>query len=187
MKNISIKSKGFTLIEIIVVIAIMGILTAIIYSSFDSSRATSRDQKRVSDISAIQLALEQYFQQNGVYPMQLSALVPTYIASIPIPPNNSESPYQNNYFPMAKVPGPDNSHLCVSYQLWTKFELNNAYLNSKKGFDSTLVADSKGLKTFDGFYECVSPGNNHYGAQIDANASTSPNPAAAELVYDVMP
>ncbi len=182
--NISSKSKGFTLIEIIVVIGIMAVLTAIIYSSFDSSRATSRDQKRVSDISAIQLALEQYFQQNGVYPMQLASLVPTYIAAIPTPPTNSESSYQENYFPMAKVPGPDNSHSCVSYQLWTKFELNNSYLNSKKGFDSTRVADPKGLKTFDGFYECVSLGNNHYGAQIDADPTTN---SAAKLIYDVMP
>ena len=179
--NVSRKSKGFTLVEIVVVIAIMGILTAIIYSSFDKSKANSRDQKRVSDISAIQLALELYFNKNGVYPMQLVSLVPTYLSAIPTPPNTSDSPYQNNYFPMAKVPGPDNSHSCVSYQLWTKFEISNAYLDSKKSFDSTLVADSKGSKSSGGFYECVSPGNNHYGAQINAGS------AANNLVYDVMP
>lgn len=175
------KYDGFTLVEIVIVIGIMGILSVIIYSSFDTSRAKSRDQKRIADISAIQLSLEQYFQKNGVYPMGLSSLVPTYISAIPTPPNKGESPYGNNYFPMAKVPGPKNSNSCVSYQLWTRFELSNAYLNSKKSFDSTPIADYRGLNTSGGFYECVSQGNNHGGAEINAGS------VANNLVYDVMP
>ena len=60
--------KGFTLIELMVVIAIIGILTGIILVSLDSARAKSRDGKRISDISQIGLALELYFEQNKHYP-----------------------------------------------------------------------------------------------------------------------
>lgn len=165
--------KAFTLIEIVVVIGIMAVLSTIIYSSFSTSRAKSRDQKRVSDISTIQIALEQYFQKNGVYPIKLedkntpsNGLVPVYISSIPTDPTNN---YDNQYYPMTKSTGTNN---CISYQLWTRFELSNEYLSSKKGFDSTANPLPAGL------WEC---GSGHDSAKI--NASDPSN----NLVYDVMP
>ncbi len=170
MININKKSKGFTLVEVVVVIAIMGVLYGIIYSSFDVSRANSRDQQRVSDISAIQLALEQYFNKNGVYPSTLntltvkSDLIPNaYIPQIPTPPSIGETAYQ--YFPMTKTIDSTN---CVSYQLWTTFERSNAYLDAKKSFNSTATLLPKGL---------VQCGINH----------PTINALDKELVYDVMP
>jgi len=64
MKN-SIKSaqKGFTLVELMVVIAIIGILSAIILANFTTARSKSRDGQRISDISQIQYALAAYFNQ----------------------------------------------------------------------------------------------------------------------------
>ena len=118
------KSKGYTLIEIVVVISIMATMSAIVYSSFDASRAKSRDQKRISDISTIQISLEQYFQKNGIYPLTLSLLVPTYLSSIPTDPSTNMD-YGANYFPISK--GLSSSNNCVSYQLWTKFEINNSW------------------------------------------------------------
>lgn len=168
------KTKGFTLIEIVVVIAIMGVLTALIYSSFDASRAQSRDQKRVSDISSIQIALEQYFQKNGVYPVQLvdiinpsKGLVPTYMPEIPKDPSTNND-YSADYFPITKTNGTSN---CVTYQLWTRFERSNSYLNSKKGFDSSSLPSS--------LFECGQSGT-HDTAKINAS-----DPANT-LVYDVM-
>lgn len=168
--------SGFTLIEIVVVIAIMGVLSTIIYSSFDASRAKSRDQKRVSDISAIQLSLEQYFNKNGVYPTTLDALVPAYMPEIPKDPTTNTS-YRSNYIPFSKIPGL-NANSCVSYQLWTKFERSNSWLESKKGFDSTNINHSQAAN---GFYDCVTYGNNHSGLGIDASSTSN------ALVYDVMP
>ena len=119
---------AFTLIEVLVVISIMGVLTVIVYSSFSGAKTQSRDQQKVTDASAIQLALEVYFNQNHQYPNVLSTLVPTYMPTIP-----TSGIY--NYFPITNVAL--NSPICTSYQLSVMLEANNSYLQSKKGFDST--------------------------------------------------
>lgn len=64
---------GFTLVELMVAVAIIAILTAIITANFSTARAKSRDAKRISDISSIQLALAFYFDRCNVYPQDLSA------------------------------------------------------------------------------------------------------------------
>jgi len=60
--------KAFTLIELLVVIAIIGVLTSIVLTQFSTVRARARDAKRVSDISNIQLAIQQYFDRCNQYP-----------------------------------------------------------------------------------------------------------------------
>ena len=60
--------KAFTLIELLVVIAIIGVLTSIVLAQFSTVRARARDAKRVSDISQIQLAIQQYFDRCNQYP-----------------------------------------------------------------------------------------------------------------------
>lgn len=71
MKDI-IKIKGFTLVELMIVVAIMALLTGIVTANLSSVRAKSRDGKRISDMSQIQLALEQYFNRCGIYPAPTS-------------------------------------------------------------------------------------------------------------------
>jgi prepilin-type N-terminal cleavage/methylation domain-containing protein len=61
---------GFTLVEVLVVVAIIGILSAIIYPNFESSRQNSRDQIRKAGLKELQLALESYKAQNGRYPSE---------------------------------------------------------------------------------------------------------------------
>lgn len=57
--------KGFSLIELMVVISIIGILTAIGAVSFTTAQQKSRDAARKSDMRAVQNALEQYFTVNA--------------------------------------------------------------------------------------------------------------------------
>lgn len=66
--------RGFTLIELIVVMAIMGLLIAVTASSFQTSRIKGKDAKRKSDLKQIQNALETYINDHGKYP---PASVPT--------------------------------------------------------------------------------------------------------------
>ncbi|MEO5646523.1 MAG: type II secretion system protein [Candidatus Paceibacterota bacterium] len=65
MKN----SRGFTLIELLVVIAIIGILASVVLSSLSTARIKGRDARRLSDMHQLQIALEMYYSQYGVYPV----------------------------------------------------------------------------------------------------------------------
>jgi type II secretion system protein G len=65
--------RGFTLVELMVVIAIIGILASIVIGSVSNAKASARDIKRVSDIKIIQTALTSYFNDNNHYPCQIYA------------------------------------------------------------------------------------------------------------------
>ena len=62
------KRKGFTLIELMVVVAIMGLLAALAVISLNNARQRARDARRISDIKQIQTALELYYLDNNEYP-----------------------------------------------------------------------------------------------------------------------
>lgn len=65
-----LNQRGFSLIEILITIAIISILVAIVLSSFSSSTAVSRDAQRQSDLRMLQAAIERYKQVHGRYPEQ---------------------------------------------------------------------------------------------------------------------
>lgn len=60
--------NGFTLIEILIVIAIIGILSSVILASLSIARKKARDTKRLLDMKQIKLALELYLDSNNQYP-----------------------------------------------------------------------------------------------------------------------
>ncbi len=62
------KIAGFTLIELMVSITIMGILAAIVTANFTNSRAKARDLERQADLRELQAAIENYKRDNGRYP-----------------------------------------------------------------------------------------------------------------------
>ncbi|MEK7499165.1 MAG: type II secretion system protein [Patescibacteria group bacterium] len=66
------RKKGFTLIEILVVIGIMGTLVAIVLPNFIGGRQRSKDAKRRIDLETISSALEQYRNVAGTYPATLT-------------------------------------------------------------------------------------------------------------------
>lgn len=60
--------RGFTLIETLVVVAIIGILASIIFVAVGNVRAKARDTQRITDMRALQTALEFYKNRFGEYP-----------------------------------------------------------------------------------------------------------------------
>ena len=62
------RNRGFTLIEILVVMSIIGVLSSIITVSLNSARDKARDASRISQIHEIQSALDMYFVNHGSYP-----------------------------------------------------------------------------------------------------------------------
>lgn len=76
--------RGFTLIELLVVIAIIGLLSTIIAAPIQNARKKARDAKKIAELKAMQLALEQYAESNsGNYPATLSVLSPAYMPLLP--------------------------------------------------------------------------------------------------------
>ncbi len=67
--------QGFTLIELLVVISIIAILLAVATVSFTNAQEKGRDNKRKSDLKAVQQSLELYFSQNGRYPSTTSGQI----------------------------------------------------------------------------------------------------------------
>jgi len=59
---------GFTLVELLVVISIIGILAAVVYGSFGGARELARNQAMMSELKEVQLALEVFKSQYGYYP-----------------------------------------------------------------------------------------------------------------------
>src|SRR5438034_11596803 len=87
--------RGFTLIEVMVVVVILGILAAIIVPKIMSRPEQARIVKAKQDILAIESALDLYKLDNNTYPSTdqgLQALV-TKPAISPIPANWKEDGY----------------------------------------------------------------------------------------------
>ena len=64
MKN----SRAFTIVEIIVVVSVAAILSAVAVSAFNTTRKESRDATRQGNVTIISEALEKYYEKNGEYP-----------------------------------------------------------------------------------------------------------------------
>ena len=103
-------ARGFTLVELMIVIAIITLLTALIMVDFVQTRGSARDGKRISDLAQIQLTLEQYFDRCGQYPKTLSltaadgcpsgVTLGSYVNKIPVPPGSSLNQTAYDYMPM---------------------------------------------------------------------------------------
>ena len=82
--------KGFTLVELVVVIAILGILAGIAIPRFMDATASARGAKIVADMRTLESAETMYYAQKGEY-ADMATLAPAsgpsnYLAKEPIPP-----------------------------------------------------------------------------------------------------
>lgn len=59
--------RGFTLIEIMIVVVLIGILTAIAVPQYNDYVTRSRIQRAVATLSDMRVKMEQYFQDNRTY------------------------------------------------------------------------------------------------------------------------
>jgi prepilin-type N-terminal cleavage/methylation domain-containing protein len=138
------RKQGFTLIEILIVIAIIGILASVVLVGLGPVQKQGRDARRVSDLRQTQNGLELYFNKNGRYPAVTTwadlktALIGGSIgvSNVPSDPRNV-APYQYQY--AANVTGD-------SYVLGAQLEdANNPVLNDD--VDGTVLGINCGSGT----------------------------------------
>ncbi len=90
--------RGFSFIELIVVIAIIGILATLSMVGLNSIRVKTRDIKRNNDVNLLQSTLELYFNKNDFYPptndllsgLPLVGNGKTYLTAVPNAPGNPD-------------------------------------------------------------------------------------------------
>lgn len=102
------EKRGFTIVELLIVIVVIGILAAITIVAYNGIQQRARDGERQVEMQAIEKALAMYHLDNGGYPTcsgttyaaggavggctiagLASALVPKYLSSLPTDPKNS--------------------------------------------------------------------------------------------------
>lgn len=68
-------SLAFTLVELLIVLAILSVLVSIALVSFRSSQARGRDAQRKSDLKQMSSALELFYSDYGKYPSASQGLI----------------------------------------------------------------------------------------------------------------
>lgn len=124
--------KGFTLLELMVVVAVIGALSTLVLTQLNVARTKSRDTKRVSDISMLSVALELYFEDNGTYPTNgpyhASQPLSQYIVRLPRDPSdNAQYGYSHT--------GIDTGVPHLGYMIWVELERGSRSLMSDDDVD----------------------------------------------------
>lgn len=121
------QDSGFTLIEMLIVVAIIAILASIVLIGLGPTQRGGRDARRLVDLRQVQTGLELYFQRNGVYPNTTSwaTLTATLtdagigVTNVPNDPRPSQSylyapnAAQNGYLLGALLEDTNNSSLAA--------------------------------------------------------------------------
>jgi len=86
--NFTKNRKGFTLVELVVVIAILGILAGLAIPRFMDATATARGARLVADMRTIESAVTMQYAEKGILANEVKELVNngSYLAVIPTPP-----------------------------------------------------------------------------------------------------
>ena len=134
-------NSGFTIMELLIVIAIIGVLSTVVLSSLAGARAKGRDTARIRAVAEIKNALELYHAANISYPSGTesglaAALVPTYISSIPADPLAGRS-YQYQAYTNTSLTTACASAPCPVYHLGISLENANVVLNTDSDNQTT--------------------------------------------------
>lgn len=80
------KQEGFTLVELMVVVLIIGILVAIAIPIFNNASQSAKEKTCAANIRTINGAVQQYAATNESAPTSIDDLIPAYIQEMPTCP-----------------------------------------------------------------------------------------------------
>lgn len=77
---LKIKSqKGFTIVELLIVIVVIGILAALVLNTFQGVQKRARDTQRQNAINSMSTQLEAYYTDHGSYPTEADVASVTWV------------------------------------------------------------------------------------------------------------
>lgn len=113
--------KAFTLIELITVVAILGVLGTLVVIRFTGTQSTARDTRRQSDLRQYQSSLEVYANRsNSLYPTQTAAVNVTTLCGTLNLTNCPDDPQGTNRYRYQSTAGG------INYVLWARLERPNS-------------------------------------------------------------
>ncbi len=91
--------KGYTLLELMIVVAIVGILVTLAIPSFQQSAMKAKEAALKQNLFTMRSVLDQYYADRGDYPESLEALVEEkYLRAIPVDPFTRSATTWNEIF-----------------------------------------------------------------------------------------
>jgi general secretion pathway protein G len=68
MISLNKQNKGFTIVELLIVIVVIGILAGLVITTYNGIQQKARNTERTTDLKTFQSQLEAYNANNGRYP-----------------------------------------------------------------------------------------------------------------------
>ena len=101
--------RGFTLIELIIVLSIIGLLVGLALPTYRSSTLRAREAVLKENLFILRKLIDQYAQDKGKYPASLQTLVQeSYLRAIPVDPMTRES---TTWIEVRELPSPEDPML----------------------------------------------------------------------------
>lgn len=133
VRKAKFRQKGFTLIEVLITVAIIGIIGGIAYPSYlDSLRKGFRTDATES-LMRLAIAQEKFYIQNGTYTTEISAATGL---------NNGSTESSNNYYTLKAEKG-SSGDIKTSFKLTATAKGSQA----KDTYCAVFNIDSKGQRT----------------------------------------
>jgi general secretion pathway protein G len=124
MKNQNQSQKGFTLIELMVVISVIALLASMALIALQSARQKSRDAKRLGDMAQMNTGLALYFASNKGYPSSVAGvpqgLAPDFASTLPTAPQPPDGLCATTPYP-APIPGGNYGNRYFYYASGTSY------------------------------------------------------------------
>lgn len=158
---------GFTLVELLIVIAIMSILTSITVAQFVTAKKKANDVSRKSDLNGISKALQMYFTDYGVMPDMSDPLGGQIMLGLTVIDWGSDF-IDGSYVYMKPLPRENSYPKLPAYCYKTDL--------SKKKYAIFAQLENTTDKECDGHsYDCGNQSKKYCFAYVSPNTSLLPN------------